>query len=170
MSRFLTGKPIPVPARDEQRRSAFYNAGCVSTNNQTGERMARPCRIVVIEDNEPVLKLLSEHIEVEGYDVEMVHPPLDDADKIDFEEFDLAFIDLTLPHGLDPLELARRATVAGTGVILMSGDHAQLEDVADAGHALLKKPFRMAILTRLIKDVLSQVGAECEAPPRAASA
>lgn len=132
--------------------------------------MARPCRIVVIEDNEPVLRILCEFIEVEGYDVEMVHPPLDDANEIDFMEFDLAIVDLTLPRDLKALEIARRAAAAGAGVILMSGDHARLEDVADAGHALLKKPFRIAILTDLIKDVLSQVGAECEAPPRAASA
>jgi DNA-binding NtrC family response regulator len=124
--------------------------------------MARLCRILVIEDNELVLGVINEAIVIEGYQVELVRPPADHVQEIDFADFDVAIIDLTLPQGLDGFSLARRATERGIGVILMSGDHAQFDRAAQSGHAFLEKPFRLVDLIRLVEDVLAQTGADCE--------
>jgi DNA-binding NtrC family response regulator len=127
-----------------------------------GATMARLCRILVIEDNELVLGVINEAIVIEGYQVELVRPPVDHVEEIDFADFDVAIIDLTLPPGLDGFSLAGRATERGIGVILMSGDHAQFDRAAQSGYAFLEKPFRLADLIRLVEDALAQTGADCE--------
>jgi DNA-binding response OmpR family regulator len=127
-----------------------------------GATMVRLCRILVIEDNELVLGVVNEAIAIEGYQVELVRPPVDHVEDIDFAEFDVAIIDLMLPRGLDGFSLARRAAQCGIGVILMSGDHAQFDRATQSGHAFLAKPFRLITLMRLLEEVLAKTGAECE--------
>jgi DNA-binding NtrC family response regulator len=122
--------------------------------------MARLCRILVIEDNELVLDVVNEAIVIEGYQVELVRPPVDHVEDVDFTEFDAAIIDLTLPRGFDGFGLARRAAACGIGVILMSG--AQFDRAAQSGHAFLAKPFPLADLIRLLEEVLAETGADCE--------
>lgn len=123
--------------------------------------MARACRILVIEDNELVLSVISEGILIEGYQVELVRPPVDHVESIDYADFDAAIIDLTLPPGLDGLSLADRAAECGIGVILMSGDHTQFDRAEQSAHAFLPKPFRLEALARLLEQVLVETGAEC---------
>jgi two-component system OmpR family response regulator len=124
--------------------------------------MVRLCRILVIEDNELVLGVVNEAITIEGYQVELVRPPVDHIEDIDFAEFDLAIVDLTLPRGFDGFSLAQRAADCGIGIIIMSGDHAQFDRAAKSGHAFLAKPFRLADLIHLLEDVLAKTGADCE--------
>jgi DNA-binding NtrC family response regulator len=124
--------------------------------------MVRLCRILVIEDNELVLGVVNEAISIEGYQVELVRPPVDHVDDVDFAEYDVAIIDLSLPRGFDGFTLADRAAECGIGVILMSGDHAQFERAARSEHAFLAKPFRLTALIQLLEDVLVKTGAECE--------
>ena len=130
--------------------------------------MARVCRILVIEDSEAVLDVVTESILIEGYHVELARPLVDKVEDLEFADFDVAIIDLTLPCGLDGFSLAQRAAERGVGVILMSGDHSQFDRAMQSAHAFLGKPFRMAVLIRLIEDVLAKTGADCQ-PPRDAA-
>ncbi len=132
--------------------------------------MAKRCNILVIEDDEQVSALLDHVISVEGYQVELIRPPLDSVDDIDFSGYDMAIIDLSLPRGLDGFAIAGRATAAGIGVILMSGNHTLYERAQKSGHVFLRKPFRIASLMRCVHAVLDRSGADCERPKRASSA
>jgi two-component system, OmpR family, response regulator CpxR len=124
--------------------------------------MARRCRVLVIEDNEKVSALLDDVISLEGYDVELVRPPLDGTDDIDFKRYDVAIIDLWLPRGYDAFAIAQRAAAAGTGIILMSGNEALYERASQSGYSFLQKPFRIASLVQLIHQVLERTGTDCE--------
>jgi DNA-binding response OmpR family regulator len=130
--------------------------------------MARRCRILVIEDNELVLSVVNEAILIEGYEVELVRPPIDHVDDLDYTDFDAAIIDLTLPRGLDGFSLAQRAAACGIGVILMSGDPSQFARAEQSTHAFLAKPFGSAELVRRLEEVLAKTGADC-APSRDAA-
>jgi len=132
--------------------------------------MVRLCRILVIEDNELVLGVVNEAVSIEGYQVELVRPPVDHVDDIDFAEFDVAIIDLTLPRGYDGFGLAQRAASCAIGVILMSGDPAQFERAAESGHAFLAKPFRLTDLVHLLEEQLKKTGAQCEPSREVAAA
>lgn len=124
--------------------------------------MVRRCRVLVIEDNEAVSDLLDDVIALEGYEVELVRPPLDDTNEIDFTGYDVAIIDLWLPHGHDAFALAQKATAAGTAVILVSGNQALYERASATGYAFLRKPFRIASLVQLIHQMLERTGVDCE--------
>jgi DNA-binding NtrC family response regulator len=127
-----------------------------------GEMVARHCRILVIEDNEHVSALLDQVISVEGYEVELVRPPLDETADLDFAAYDLALIDLSLPAGHDGFATAQRAAAAGIGVILMSGDRTLYDAAEMALHPFLEKPFRLAHLIETIHQVLERNGTDCE--------
>ena len=127
-----------------------------------GEIMARRCRILVIEDNEQVSALLYDAISLEGYEVELIRPPLDATDKIDFNGYDVAIIDLWLPQGHDAFAIAQKAAAAGTGVILLSGNPAFYERARESGYPFLEKPFRLAGLIQLLHQVLQATGLDCE--------
>ena len=123
--------------------------------------MSKRCRVLVIEDNEQVSALLDQVISLEGFAVEVVRPPLDDTASLMFDDYDVALIDLSLPHGLDSFAIAQRAAAAGVGVILMSGNRGMYEAAAQAPHPFLEKPFRIARLVGTIEQVLQRTGRDC---------
>jgi two-component system OmpR family response regulator len=128
--------------------------------------VSKRCRVLVIEDNEQVSALLDQVISLEGYAVELVRPPLDDTASIAFADYDVALIDLSLPHGHDAFAMARRAAAAGIAVILMSGNRGTYEEAGRTPYPFLKKPFRIARLIELIQQVLQRAGRNCEPQPQ----
>ncbi len=132
------------------------------TISEGREMMARQCRILVIEDNEHVSALLDQVISLEGYEVELVRPPLDDTAGIDFAAYDVALIDLLLPRGHDGFAMAQRASAAGIGVILMSGNRSVYDKAEKSPHPFLEKPFRIAQLIETIHQVLERTSSDCE--------
>ena len=124
--------------------------------------VSRRCRVLVIEDNEQVSALLDQVISLEGYTVAVVRPPLDDTASLAFDDYDVALIDLSLPHGHDSFAIAQHATAAGIGVILMSGNRGMYDAAAQSPHPFLEKPFRIARLVETIDEVLQRSGRDCQ--------
>ncbi len=124
--------------------------------------VSRRCRVLVIEDNEQVSALLDQVISLEGYTVEIIRPPLDDTADIDFTEYDVTLIDLSLPHGHDAFAMEQRAAAAGIGVIVMSGDRGLYNEAEKLRHPFLAKPFRIARLIETIHQVLQRLDRDCE--------
>lgn len=122
----------------------------------------RRCRVLVIEDNEQVSALLDQVISLEGYTVEVVRPPLDDTASLVFDDYDVALIDLSLPHGHDSFAIAQHAADAGISVILMSGDHSMYDAAAEAPYPFLEKPFRIARLVETLHQALERSGRDCQ--------
>ena len=124
--------------------------------------VSRRCSVLVIEDNEPVSALLGQVISLEGYAVEVVRPPLDDTASLVFDDYDVALIDLSLPHGHDGFAIAENAAAAGIGVILMSGNGSMYDAAVKAPFPFLEKPFRIARLVETIQQVLQHKGRDCQ--------
>jgi DNA-binding NtrC family response regulator len=124
----------------------------------------------VIEDNEQVSALLDQVISLEGYAVDVVRPPLDDTADLVFDDYDLALIDLSLPHGHDGFAIAQHAAAAGVGVILMSGNRGMYDAAQKSPHPFLEKPFRIARLIETIHQVLQRTGRDCQPQAAAGSA
>ena len=131
---------------------------------------SRRCRVLVIEDNEQVSALLDQVISLEGYAVEVVRPPLDGTAGLVFADYDVALIDLSLPHGHDGFAIAQRAAASGIGVILMSGNRSVYDAATKSPHPFLEKPFRIARLVETIHQVLQRSGRDCQRQPAAGSA
>src|SRR5260221_29468 len=77
------------------------------TISEGREMMARQCRILVIEDNEHVSALLHQGISLEGYELELLRPPLYDIACIDFAASSEVLMYLLLPRGHDGFAMAQ---------------------------------------------------------------
>jgi DNA-binding response OmpR family regulator len=87
------------------------------SNDQDGAR-GKPARILLVDDEQPVQKLLSFPLEKEGYEVV---PALDGQEalkRFENERFDLVVLDIMLPK-MDGLEVCRRMRAKSSVPIIM---------------------------------------------------
>ena len=121
--------------------------------------------ILLVEDEEPVRRLVTRILEGTGYEVEAVGSGVEALDALDTEaRVDLLLTDVLMP-GMSGVELADRVTSKRLGlrVLLMSG---YAEDVVaphvktDRMYQLLSKPFDK-------KALLAEIRGCLEAPPPA---
>ena len=122
-------------------------------------------KILLVEDEEPVRRLVTRILEAAGYEVEAVASGAEALKALDQEaRVDLLLTDVLMP-GMSGVELADRVTSLRSGlrVLLMSG---YAEDVVapdvktDPKYRLLSKPFDK-------KSLLAEVRVRLEAPPPA---
>jgi CheY-like chemotaxis protein len=116
-------------------------------------------RVLVVEDDEPSLKLICTIIAAAGIEARGESDSLRAAALVEIEKFDGIFLDLTMP-GLDGLELARRirksATNSTTPIAVISGRterHAEKNAFAAGAHFFLSKPLDCTKLRRLLKVI-----------------
>ncbi len=114
-------------------------------------------RILVVEDQEPVRKLVSEHLRNAGHEVESVGAP-EEALRLSKEcPFDLVLSDVRMPE-MDGHELARRmaALCPQTRVVLMSGYDLDCEMCPYSPNCkVLAKPFSAEHLSACITQTLA---------------
>lgn len=121
---------------------------------------ARPL-VLVADDNEDILGLVTAILERSGYDVVAVSDGAQALASVDERQPDLAVLDITMPE-IDGLEVLRRlradTRTSGLPVVLLSAQ-AQEADVdrgfATGASAYLKKPFSPRELTERVADLLS---------------
>jgi CheY-like chemotaxis protein len=99
-----------------------------------------PIRILLVDDEVEVLRLLGRRLTRLGYEV---IPSIDARQAIDLLEehaFDLAVLDITMP-GLSGLELAERCQrrFAGLKILLLTGSQI-VGEIEEAGYPHLAKP------------------------------
>lgn len=121
----------------------------------------KPCRILVVEDDEQLRHLLAEGITIEGYDVAVVRSGPDALTRDDLASFDVAVVDLSLPGGLDGWSIADYCAGLGLGVVVITGHPDQYDRLLGSGHAFLRKPFRLPELAAEIDRVLRRINADC---------
>jgi DNA-binding response OmpR family regulator len=111
-------------------------------------------RILVVDDEPPVLELLGRLCSREGHEVTMTTTAGEALNELRTHAFDLLLTDLMLPD-LDGLALVRRARAMQPEImtIVITGHAGQaLEDVLVAGATdLLLKPFRAPELRARLK-------------------
>src|SRR6202167_2724969 len=78
----------------------------------------RPTRILLVEDEQAILTLLSYPLQQDVYEVVRACDGVEALDRFSESEFDLVVLDVTMPH-LDGLEVCRRLRATSSVPIIM---------------------------------------------------
>lgn len=148
ISLFLPLSDAPAAAADEIRPE-----DCEKTSG--GEL------ILVVEDQEAVMKVVSRYLESLGYRVLTAvdgHEAFGEIEKAD-ERIDLVLSDMVLPGGVDGAQVieAAKKSIPGVKAVIMSGylghpggiERPDLSDIP-----LLRKPFKKADLSGILRECL----------------
>src|SRR5437868_5286747 len=117
-------------------------------------------RILVVEDEAPMSKLLSSNLKANGYAVRSAADGAEALKLLDEHPFDLLLLDISMPglSGLQVLEAVRRD--AQVPVMMLSGRGRERDTVEalDLGaDDYLSKPFGVAELLARVKALLRRV-------------
>lgn len=115
-------------------------------------------RILIIEDEESIARVLQLELQFEGYEAEMAHTGTDGLLKYREQKWDLVLLDIMLPEmsGLDVLKRIR-ATESYTPVIMLTakGDVEDKVKGLDLGaNDYMTKPFEIEELLARIRTAL----------------
>ena len=123
--------------------------------------MARPYKILIIDDNEEVLNILYNFFTKKKYDVVSASNGLDGLKLFEAEKdgFDLVITDLVMPNisGVAIITIVKRK-YPDMPVIAITGWGEHPEALAIESHAdlVFKKPFELPELDKAITDLLSK--------------
>jgi PAS domain S-box-containing protein len=117
-----------------------------------------PLTVLVIDDDEPIRRVLAELLAAQGHRVEVASGGPEGIAMLANTHYDVVFTDLSMPV-MDGWEVARRVRTASTRtkVVLITGFGATLEGgVLPAGiDAVVSKPFLYSTLARVLKEITS---------------
>ena len=120
-------------------------------------------RILVVDDDENLRRLVAAYLESEGYQVSEAADGQSALTRLEVEEPQLVVLDLMLP-GIPGLDVARRIRDKGKTSILMLTARGSEDDVLQGFEAgaddYLVKPFSPKVLVARVKAVLRRSGAE----------
>jgi signal transduction histidine kinase/HAMP domain-containing protein len=118
-------------------------------------------RILVVEDNEDLLKITSAMLTSFGYRVMCARNGAEAIQLFESgQEFELLFSDVVMPNGMNGVELAREARRRSKDIkILLTSGYAR--DVLERHGAvdefpIIDKPFRLADLARRLRSILHE--------------
>lgn len=127
--------------------------------------MLRKKRVLIVEDEESLLKLETILLTVKGFEVIGATTGKMAIDKIGVEKFDLVLLDIMLPD-IDGFEVCRQirkdSRTAAVPIIMLTGKKT-MDDrdrgVSCGANAYLVKPFKSAMIIDEINRLLSLPGA-----------
>lgn len=128
--------------------------------------MTRICRVMVVEDDDAVRRLLGNVFDDEGYRFTLVRNGVEMRSALRRDSYDVAVIDVSRRGGEDGIELAELADEYGCGVILTAVDPAHGPGTSGGEWAFLEKPFRIQEMIALVDKVLKETKARCSRRPR----
>jgi DNA-binding response OmpR family regulator len=122
-----------------------------------------PRRILVIEDDKDIARLVELHLRDEGYEVSLAHDGKAGLDQALAQHFDLIILDLMLP-GVDGLEICRqvRAGSAYTPILMLTSKSSELDRVLGleiGADDYLTKPFSIRELLARVKALFRRLEA-----------
>ena len=127
--------------------------------------MTRKKRVLIVEDEESLLKLETILLTVKGFEVIGAITGKMAVDKIGVEKFDLVLLDIMLPD-IDGFEVCRQIRkdprTAAVPVIMLTGKKSQDDNdrgVLCGANAYIVKPFKSAMIIEEINRQLSLSGA-----------
>jgi CheY-like chemotaxis protein len=119
----------------------------------------REKRILVIDDDETVLRVISDLVTFLGYDVKTTPEGLDGIELLQHEPFDLVIVDMIMPQ-IGGLALSKviRQQHPQIPILAISGHYEKLIGTVQRPDvdAILPKPMTLEILKTTLKDVFSQ--------------
>jgi twitching motility two-component system response regulator PilG len=121
-------------------------------------------RILIVEDEESLLKLETILLTVKGYEVSGASTGKEALEKLTGEGFDLILLDIMLPD-IEGFEICRRIkdhpSHADTPVVMLTARKStedQERGAACGADAYLTKPFKSAMIIEVIETLLSDSG------------
>jgi len=130
-------------------------------------RDGSPGRVLVVDDEEPLARLVSEALSEDGHQTVPVLGRAEALERLAHEDFDLVICDLKMPGpALKRLrdEMERLRPGLGRRLLLITGDtmSAEPEELARReGLALLHKPFDLQDLRRAVRGQLARERGPC---------
>ena len=120
-----------------------------------------PARILVVDDDPLIIRLIIDTLNVEGYDVDSAENGVAALEKTRHARFDLILSDLHMPQ-LDGVGLYRALT-EGQGhpvpkIIFVTGSVGSSElhrFLKETGLPLLRKPFNLDELQQIVRQALA---------------
>jgi CheY-like chemotaxis protein/nitrogen-specific signal transduction histidine kinase len=115
-------------------------------------------RILVVEDNDDLLDLMSTMLTQSGYQVRYARNGTEALRMLETEDFDLLLSDIVMPNGVNGIEVAREARRLNKGIkVLLASGYAG--DVLKRHKAvgefpLIDKPFRMSDMAARLRSIL----------------
>lgn len=118
-------------------------------------------RILIVDDNEMTLTLVSKILELEGYEVSIACNAIDAFKQVDSLKFDLIILDVMMPdmNGYDLCEKLRREPYnidIPVMILTAEGNNSEKNRAFACGaNDLLTKPFNMVDFNSRVKTLLS---------------
>lgn len=120
--------------------------------------------ILIVEDEESLLKLETILLQVKGYEVTGAVTGNDAIEKLNQKVFDLVLLDIMLPD-IDGFEICSRIRkeprTAGIPVVMLTAKKSlddQARGAACGANAYLTKPFKSAMIIEVIEGLLTASG------------
>ena len=117
-------------------------------------------RILIVEDERPIARLIDWNLTDCGYECTQVHDGLAAADLIEANSYDLILLDVMLP-GADGYELMDQIRPTGTPVIFITaraGVQDRVRGLRAGADDYLVKPFEVVELIARVESVLRRAG------------
>jgi PAS domain S-box-containing protein len=131
-------------------------AGSPTESETSDPPHATPLSVLVIDDDEPVQRVLAELLRAQGHNVEVASTGPEGLAVLASGGVDAVFTDLSMP-GMDGWEVARRvrADYPGTKVVLITGFGAAIDPSESHKHvdAVVSKPFLYSTLAKVLRDL-----------------
>jgi len=119
--------------------------------------------ILIVDDNEMTLDLLTKILELDGYKVTMAHNAKEAIDSAVKKMPDLALLDVMMPE-MDGYELCRKmrqppfnAKIPIVLLTAMNSDGEQAQAMAAGANEIWSKPFDMQIFRQRIDELVKKV-------------
>ncbi|MFL5806703.1 MAG: response regulator, partial [Roseiflexaceae bacterium] len=129
-------------------------------DNEDNSKRQLSCRILVVDDEEPVSNLLARLLRALGHQPSVVHSGAEAIEAIGRESFDLILTDVKMP-GMSGFELhqkiKQRDTDLATRLVFITGDTmsaATQARIAQSGNPSIAKPFTVDRLEMLVQALL----------------
>lgn len=117
-------------------------------------------RILIVEDEESLLKLETILLTIKGFEVVGVFTGQNALDKLASEEFDLVLLDIMLPDidGFEVCQIIRKdPRTVNLPIVMLTGKKTQADHdrgVSCGANAYLTKPFKSAMIIDEINRIL----------------
>ncbi len=130
-------------------------------------------RILIVDDDEKIAKLIEIYLVNEGYDVIRAEDGLQALDMMDREDVDLVILDVMMP-GLDGISVCLKIRETRTTPILMlsakDGDMDKITGLMTGADDYMVKPFNPLELVARVKSLLRRSSYAAQAPASASGA
>ena len=119
-----------------------------------------PTKILLVEDNDEILRILAMCLQFEGLTVEQAHDGLEAFQKLEDQTFDVVYPIFRMP-GLNGFDLVGRILdrFTGTPIVLITGDPTaqKMDHVTGAGvSCVLIKLFQVKELVKSIRKAAAE--------------